>query len=245
MTTLLKPRYWGGHLLALVALIAAIGLGWWQYSAWAAHRASLADDVVNKPAVPLATMITPDGHFRNNALARQVTFTGTPTDQFFYISDRPQGNRVGYWVVVPVKVSGTSSLMPVVLGWASSKVSPSLPDQLDITGWLQPSEPAGDLDPDPSDNVMPQLRIASLTEHVDADLYSAFVLVKTPELPEVSIVEPLNTPQVGAFNSLRNLLYGFQWWIFGLFAFVVWVRWCRDELDEAAQVSEPTAVAQE
>ncbi|HNA99080.1 MAG TPA: SURF1 family protein [Marmoricola sp.] len=236
MTTLLQPRYWAGHLLALVALSAAVFLGWWQYSAWSAHRASVANDVVNKPAVALETLITPDGTFLNKALARQVSFSGVPLPQYFYISDRPLAGKVGYWVVVPVKVDGTDSLMPVVLGWAPERVEPTLPARMQITGWLQPSEPAGDPDPDPDDNVLPQLRIASLTSKIDADLYSAFVLTKTPNLPGLFVVEPLNTPQVGAFNSLRNLLYGFQWWIFGAFAVVVWVRWCRDELASVSQV---------
>jgi len=237
--TLLKPRYWGGHLLALVALGTAIGLGWWQYSAWAAHRASVAEDVVGRAAVPLDQMITPDGTFLNKALARQVTFTGTPLPQYFYVANRPLDGRDGYWVVVPVQVAGTGSVLPVVLGWAPAQVAPVLPAQLDITGWLQPSEPGADPDPDPTDNVLPQLRIASLTELIHHDLYSAFVLTKTPRIDGLEMVKPLNTPQVGAFNSLRNLLYGIQWWVFGGFAVFVWYRWGRDQVEaEAALVSQ-------
>ena len=231
MTELLKPRYWGGHLFALAALTIAVLLGLWQYSAWAAHRATLQDDVVNKPAVPLTQLITPDGAFLNKALARQVTFTGKPLAQHFYINNRPHETQTGYWVVVPFDVDGAA--LPVVLGWAPDKAQVELPATMEITGWLQPSEPAGDIDPDPTDNVMPQLRIASLTEHIDQDLYSAFVLTKTPRLPGLETVVPLNTPKISGLNSLRNLLYGIQWWIFGVFAVYVWVRWCRDQLAEA------------
>ena len=133
--------------------------------------------------------------------------------------------------MVPFDVAG--SVLPVVLGWAPDRAQVELPATMEITGWLQPSEPAGDIDPDPTDNVMPQLRIASLTEHIDQDLYSAFVLTKTPRLPGLETVVPLNTPKISGLNSLRNLLYGIQWWIFGVFAVYVWVRWCRDQLAEA------------
>ncbi|MEZ5161111.1 MAG: hypothetical protein R2709_10465, partial [Marmoricola sp.] len=58
-----------------------------------------------------------------------------------------------------------------------------------------------------------------------------------PRLPGLEPIKPLNTPQVSALNSLRNLLYAIQWWIFGGFAIYVWVRWCRDQLAEARPVS--------
>ena len=38
-------------------------------------------------------------------------------------------------------------------------------------------------------------------------------------------------PPVSGFTALRNLLYAVEWWIFGAFAFFVWWRWCRDELN--------------
>ncbi|MDP3890036.1 hypothetical protein, partial [Nocardioides sp.] len=37
-------------------------------------------------------------------------------------------------------------------------------------------------------------------------------------------------PEVGRFTSVRNLLYGIEWWIFGLFAAFIWWRWVRDEV---------------
>ena len=42
-------------------------------------------------------------------------------------------------------------------------------------------------------------------------------------------------------THLRNLLYAFQWWIFGAFAIYMWVRWCRDELEVGRTELEPTA----
>ena len=41
-------------------------------------------------------------------------------------------------------------------------------------------------------------------------------------------VPPDSVPEISPATSLRNLLYAFQWWIFGVFAVYIWVRWCRD-----------------
>ena len=42
---------------------------------------------------------------------------------------------------------------------------------------------------------------------------------------------PESIPEVSSTDHLRNLLYAFQWWIFGGFAVYVWGRWCRDQLE--------------
>ena len=50
-------------------------------------------------------------------------------------------------------------------------------------------------------------------------------------------VTPESVPEVSNTSHLRNLLYAFQWWIFGGFAIYIWVRWCRDQLE--AEHAEP------
>ena len=35
-----------------------------------------------------------------------------------------------------------------------------------VTGWLQPGEGSGGADPDPTDDVIPQLRVADAIQHV-------------------------------------------------------------------------------
>ena len=46
----------------------------------------------------------------------------------------------------------------------------------------------------------------------------------------LAAVTPTDVPQPSQVTALRNLLYALQWWVFGLFALVVWFRWCRDQL---------------
>jgi hypothetical protein len=44
-------------------------------------------------------------------------------------------------------------------------------------------------------------------------------------------VTPASLPKAETFTALRNLLYAFEWWVFGGFAVYIWWRWCRDELE--------------
>ncbi|MEI2671615.1 MAG: hypothetical protein V9G13_10950 [Marmoricola sp.] len=194
MTELLKPRYWGGHLFALVALTIAVLLGLWQYSAWAAHRATLA----RRRRQQARRAAHQNDHPRRAPSSTRPSpgKSPSPANPSTNASTSPTA-RTGHRPATGSSYPSTStgSALPVVLGWAPDKAQVELPATMEITGWLQPSEPAGDIDPDPTDNAMPQLRIASLTEHIDQDLYSAFVLTKTPRLPGLETVVPLNTPQ--------------------------------------------------
>ncbi len=108
--------------------------------------------------------------------------------------------------------------------------------EVEVAGWLQASEGSGASDDDPQDDVIPEMRIASIVEHVDADLYGAYVVAKssTPSVDQdLSPVTPGSVPEVSTSTHLRNLLYAFQWWIFGGFAIYIWVRWCRDTIAES------------
>jgi hypothetical protein len=48
-------------------------------------------------------------------------------------------------------------------------------------------------------------------------------------------VTPESVPDVSNTSHLRNLLYAFQWWIFAGFAVYIWWRWCRDQVEMAAE----------
>jgi hypothetical protein len=137
---------------------------------------------------------------------------------------------------------------------------------VEVAGWLQASEGSGAVDDDPGDNVIPEMRIASLVQHVEADLYSGYVVAKvgqdatgeptgeptgeeTGDLSEASStvapayaaltpVTPDSVPEVSSATSLRNLLYAIQWWIFGVFALYVWQRWARDTLEALDQARQ-------
>ncbi|WP_246004274.1 SURF1 family protein [Nocardioides marmoriginsengisoli] len=238
---LLRPRYWPGHLAMVVCVSIAVGLGVWQLDAWQTRRADAARDISNDAPVALATLMSGDSPFPGRSLGRPVTLSGTwMSDSTVYVSDRFRKKERGYWVVTPVKVDGSESAMPVVRGWAPEPKAPAPSGDVTVTGWLQATEGSGPIDEDPHDDVIPMMRLATLVEHVDADLFSAYVVARdvsgAPDgLESVTLAA---IPEVSGFTALRNFLYAIEWWVFAAFAFFVWFRWCRDSYEVATAVPD-------
>jgi surfeit locus 1 family protein len=237
----LAPRYWGAHLLAVVLVGIAVGLGVWQYDAWQAHRAAEAVDRTHADPVPLDEVMGPDDPFPGNQVGQPVSVSGTwVPDGTVYVSGRVQDGQDGYWVVTPLAVDGTDdAALPVVRGWvADPEGAPAPPTgAVSLDAWLQPPEGTGEADEDPSDDVLPQLRIGDLIQHVDQDLYGAYGVATEPAagLEAASVAQ---LPEVGAFTGIRNLLYAVEWWFFGLFAAFIWWRWVMDTTAEGAPVDD-------
>jgi surfeit locus 1 family protein len=230
---LVRPRFWGAHLLVVVAVVAAVLMGLWQLHVWKAGRAASATDLTTAAPVALQRVMGGDDAFPGKDLGRPVAFAGRWMPQStLFVRDRDLGGKRGYWVMTPVLVGGKSA-MPVVRGWSSHADAPAVSGEVDVTGWLQPSEGTGANDSDPDDDVIPEMRIASVVQHVDADLYSAFVVQKDGAAAAGGLrqVTPESIPEVSSTDHLRNLLYAFQWWVFGGLAIYIWWRWCRDQVE--------------
>jgi surfeit locus 1 family protein len=234
----LAPRFWGAHLLALVCVGVAVGLGAWQYGAWQAHREAEAADLTDATPMALAEVLGPDDPFPGDRVGQPVTLTGAwVPDGTVYVAGREHDGRAGYWAVTPVTVAGGDAAVPVVRGWtpavADAPAAPTGP--ADVEGWLQPGEGTGQVDDDPSDDVLPQLRLADVIQHVDQDLYGGYVVARQPgDGLEAATLEQL--PEVGATTGLKNLLYAVEWWIFGLFAAFIWWRWVREVTEPVGRV---------
>jgi hypothetical protein len=78
-------------------------------------------------------------------------------------------------------------------------------------------------DDDPTDDVLPQLRIADVIQHVDQDLYGGYVVDEKPGagLQRATLAQ---LPEAGTLTGLRNFLYGLEWWVFGGFVVFIWWR---------------------
>ncbi|MFC7495576.1 MULTISPECIES: SURF1 family protein [unclassified Nocardioides] len=231
MPSPLAPRYWGAHLLALVLVGIAVALGFWQYDAWQAHRAAEAVDLTRAEPVPLAEVMGPDDPFPGTKIGQPVTVSGTWVPEgTVQVSGRMRAGEEGYWVVTPLTVDGTDgAALPIVRGWVADPADAPAPPTgtAELDAWLQPPEGTGDVDDDPTDDVLPQLRIADLIQHVDQDLYGAYGVAQSPgDGLEAASVDQL--PEVGTFTGVRNLLYAIEWWFFGLFAAFIWWRWVTE-----------------
>jgi surfeit locus 1 family protein len=259
---LLAPRYWAVHLLALVAVATAGALGFWQYDAWHSRREAEAVDLTRVEPEPLAAVMGPDDPFPGTRIGQPVVLDGTwVPGGTLYVSGREHDGRDGFWVVTPLAITGDDDpALPVVRGWVADPAdAPPAPSGTgEFVGWLQPAEGTGASDDDPADDVLPQLRIADVIQHVDQDIYGAYAVVADDVAPGAWPVGPTATndgtaglaragleqlPEASTFTAVRNLLYAVEWWVFGLFAAFIWWRWTQDaraaaRLPEAA-VADP------
>jgi surfeit locus 1 family protein len=238
----LAPRLWLGHLLALVFVAAAALLGVWQLDAWQTRRADEARDLTRADPVALSSVMGPDDPFPGRSVGQPVTLEGDwlATGTVF-VSGREQDGRDGYWMVTPLAIGGPDQpALPVVLGWVADPTSAPAPPEgsADLVGWLQPPEGTGTVDDDPGDDVLPQLRIADLVQHVDQDLYGGYAVAQqgVAGLPAAELVQ---LPDAGRFTAVRNLFYAVEWWFFGAFAVLIWWRWLGEQLVVPTEEPQP------
>lgn len=229
----------------IVCVSFAVGLGLWQLDAWQTRRADAAVDVSNSTPVTLDSVMSGDSSFPGRSLGRPVTFDGSwMPDSTLYVEDRKLAGTTGFWVVTPVLVEGSASAIPVVRGWSATASSAAPTGTVAVTGWLQATEGSGPLDEDPHDDVLTGMRLASMVEHVDADLYSGYVVARdvvgqgAADGSELRSVSASAVPAVSGFTALRNFLYAVEWWVFGAFALFVWVRWCKDTVEVLDNVEQ-------
>ena len=256
--TLTSARMLLLHATGVAAVTIAAVLALWQYDAWQAGRELAARDLAEARPVPLGAVLGPDDAYPGDQVGRPVRLSGQwLPGGTVEVSDRTLGGRAGRWVVTPIAVCevecGGAPAMLVVRGWvaAGSDVPPPPTGRVEVTGWLQPGEGAGLPDPDPTDAVLPELRVASAVQHVDTDLYGGYVIARVTTGSTTGVgsttgdglvpVTPDALPEPDAFTSLRNLFYAFEWVVFGGFALFLWWRWGRDELDRVAALERARA----
>ncbi|MFW6868879.1 SURF1 family protein [Nocardioides sp. CPCC 206347] len=237
-----SPRLLGAHLLALVCIAFAAGMGLWQYDAWQERRAAERVDLTEAEPVPLTDVLGPDQPFQTAGLGRPVEVRGTfLAEGTVLVSDRESADgKPGRWLVTPISVGAPGApAVPVVRGWvpadtAIEDLPPPPSGEVDVLGWLQPTEAAGEPDDDPKDAVVPALRIADLLQLLDEDqdLYEAYVVTEEPlatDLADGVTAATLDQlPPASRFTGLRNILYAIEWWVFAAFAGFLWWRYVRD-----------------
>lgn len=258
MPSVLAPRYWGAHLLALLMVAAASGLGWWQWDSYQARRAAEAVDLTQVEPIPLAEAMGPDDPFPGEYVGQPVLVEGSWLPEgTVYVSGREHEGRDGFWVVTPLAVGAGADddpALPVVLGWSPSvEEAPAAPTGTgEVTAWLQPTDGTGEADTDRTDDVIPQVRTADLIQHVDQDLYGAYAVLdpeRTDPLQAAATLEPADLeelPPPAGGTGLRNLLYALEWVVFAAFAAFVWWRYVRDvtrRRDEEDAAEEPASEA--
>jgi len=235
------PRYWGVHLVMVAAVVATGLLGRWQLDVWRDHRADSSTAVTRETPVALDDVLGPDDPFPGGGVGRPVVVEGRwDPAHTVVVSGKERDGRTGYWVVTPV-VTGSGSAVPVVRGWVAGpdRAPPAPTGRAALVGLLQPSEDTGAGDDDPGDDVLPELSITDLLPRAPYDLYGGYVVATRRDVPTgsavtgmdgLAAVTPAHLPGADASTALRNLLYAFQWWVFGAFAIFMWWRWLQEDV---------------
>lgn len=240
LRALMRPSMLLLHLTGVLAVGVASWLGWWQVEAWQAHREDRAAAIADADPVPLDEALGPDDGFSGEHVGRPVEVEGRWLPQVLHVDGRLRSadpdSAEGAWRVGLLEVCGGSSActdastIPVVLGWSPTTDGGTAPvGEADLVGWLQPSESGGDGGPVTGD-VLPALRTADLLGRVPGDVYSGYVILRSPaaERGELVAVTPDSLPDPPASTALRNLFYGIEWWVFAAFAAYLWWQWSRD-----------------
>ena len=166
-----------------------------------------------------------------------------------YVTGRHQDGTDGVWAVTPLAI-GRPDAPALLVGRGFAPTVEAVPappsGAARMVVWLQPPEGrVGVTDDDAGDREIPQLRMADAVQLVDQDLYGGFGVVadrtvpgdwpvgdraENPGTDGLAQVQPPEQPEVGWTTAARNFFYGLEWWVFGVFALIVWWQYVRDRV---------------
>ena len=246
-TTMLRAAVRPRMLLLLVVLLAAAllcgRLGAWQLDRAQVHGDAAAErrttELVAAPAVPLEDVLAPQTTFTGDLVGRRVSVTGTyDAGGQLLVTGRAHDGTTGSLVLTPLRTSD-GAVLPVVRGWVATPADADPPPTgaVDVTGYLQASEQAGT---GTAGGQTDAISSAELLNSWGGPIYTGYLVVSSSEpaqAPTVMLLDPPTTP--GAGLNIQNLAYAAQWWIFGAFAVLLWLRMVRDE----ARGAEPETVS--
>jgi cytochrome oxidase assembly protein ShyY1 len=214
-------------ILAVLSLIVVcvlfFFLGKWQ---WDRTQDILdAERAAAMAAVPVSEIDQP---LNPQDYGRTVTATGSYID-----ADQVRiGNRLsrdsvaGDWIVSALEIESGQSIA-VVRGWVPQGQTFATPEgKVSIEGVLQPSDSFYDAAGDPGREIV-SIDSQQLSALWNTRLLEGYVVIQSQapmgiNSPE-SIPPTISTADV-AF-PLQNFFYAIQWWIFALFAVVIYIRW--------------------
>jgi surfeit locus 1 family protein len=235
----LSPRWLVALGLLVTFIVACIFLGLWQWDR--TSNILNAERAANAQPAPVNEVVS-GIELDDASIGRPVTATGTYRNEST-ISGRLLGNETGVWVVSELVMSSGDAIA-VVRGWS--------PNAQEITTVTEPVQIAGIVHPDEyfyADAVTDAESLVTISSGLleqvwDVDLLPGF-LVLTEQVPEpIGYPEPVPpTVQTGDVPfPLQNFFYAIQWWLFAIFAVVVYLRWLW--LDARDSTMDSTTVGQ-
>lgn len=232
---LLTPRWLGLLLVLVVAVGACVLLGLWQLGvARDEGRREAIEAAAQQARAPLSEVTRPHAAFEADYSNRPVSVTGTyAAERTIVVVGRRLDGRVGSWVVTPLvtEVGTVAVLRGFVDGTPATPPAPPT-GEVTVLGTLGPGESPRDGERLPE----PQRRsvdLAALVNEWPGDLYNVVVLASSESASGGAVTHPGVTrvppPDATSHLNLRNAAYALQWWVFGLFAIVMWWKMFRAE----------------
>lgn len=222
---LLTPQRLLALLVAVVFAVVAVLLGSWQFSRHQDRlvERALVEGSYDAAPVPLSQVLPePGSSWRADLEWTRVEVTGTYAAQDeLLVRNRTFRDVAGYAVTVPLVPGGGGPDTPALLvdrGWvpngpdaATLPPVPPVPDgEVQVTGWLRPSE--RDRGRDLPEGQLASINLAAAGERTERPLYDAYLVLgsesvdgATPERPAAA-----GRPDTGLGS---HLAYALQWWI--------------------------------
>ena len=255
---MLRPRWIGVLLLALVVAGVFAWLGQWQLS-----RAIDTDPLppgTTEEVRPLAEIAGPGEYLPEPLVGQRVEVTGTwvPED-FLVVSSRFNDGVEGFWVTGQLRIADTATptSVAVAVGWAPTlTVAESAAEALEqtavagepvtVVGRLISDEgpvppPRGE-PPFTMTRMSPAALLSQWHDPAGLDVYRSYIASQSAPAGLVDIASP--APDAGSTVNWLNIFYAAEWVVFAGFAFYFWYRLAKDawekeveELEDAAGVA--------
>ena len=243
----LAPRWWGWHLLLVVAVGAMAWLGWWQLQTFEdADRPAASAGADGQ--VPLDRVTAPGDRLRPGDPGLRVTAIGTwdPAGQVV-VPGRERAGREGLLVVTPLRTG--RGVLPVVRGWVADRAAVPAPPggPVTVVGVLQRSETEADatavVPADGEVGYVATVTLLAATTYDPDQLYDGFVVLRSsdpadPDAPALVTADRRDDGS-GQVGRWRNLAYAVQWWIFAAAAVFFWAAVLRRAVREQRAAAAP------
>jgi cytochrome oxidase assembly protein ShyY1 len=245
LRTALQPKWLGVLAVVLALCVAFTFLGRWQLDVARSKEKPKHPHVL--AAAPLEQVVGPQQTFRNNMLGRPVTVAGQyDAGRQLLVSGKRLGGAKGFWVLTALRVP-SGALVPVVRGFvptaAAASVPPAPSGAVRLNGVLEAPDaaPAGGDGPTVPAGQIPAADTADVVNLWGSPIYNVLVVADAGSSPSSGVLRPVPPPSAsqGGGLDLRNAAYAVQWWIFGLFALLLWWRMVRQDAVESALAAGP------
>ena len=252
----LDRKWIAGHLVALIAIVIFVNMGFWQLRRLEERR-DFNERLLSRTteaATPLAEALRIHGPEQDSLELRTVTIAGTyaPHEEVILLA-RSYNGVSGHHVLTPLYMEGDRAIM-VDRGWVPIDLDqPGLDafapprGQVTVVGVLRKTETRGSFGPSiPADGTVrqvPRVDVARLDEQTEAALVPVYLqlLKQSPaQSGDLPRLVPLPEPSEGSHRG-----YAVQWFLFAAVTAVGYPILLRRTAERGASSATPSRPSSE